>query len=179
MTSPSNLSTMYCTLRTMALQDPIFRAVMNGNITWDEAFTAADENAYQEYCANGEGANIIASVEQYRKRRVETTESVQIQRVTTTVVFNPNQVKTIVARNLPRDATPDELRAIFEKHGPVRDIYIPKNTDQNSPYYGTIKGFALIKYMSHTDSTRAFLAETTRLILRGKMIGLEFAKEDR
>jgi RNA recognition motif-containing protein len=103
----------------------------------------------------------------------------QVQQVTTTVLFNPNQIKTLIARNLPRDVTSDELRALFEKHGPIRDTYIPKNLDTNSPYYGTIKGFALIKFMSHTDSTRAFVAEQTRMYLRGKMITIEFAKEDR
>lgn len=175
----SNLSTLYRNLRSMALQDPIFHAVVNGTMSWDQAFSAADEKAHQEYCATGEGADILESVERYRTRRVKPTESVQVQQTTTTLVFNPNQVKTLVARNLPRDASSDELRIIFEKHGPIRDIYIPRNQDHTSPYYGTIKGFALIKYMSHTDSTRAFLAETTHLILRGKMIGLEFAKEDR
>jgi RNA recognition motif-containing protein len=177
------------------------RALFQGDISWGEAYTEEDEENWKEYSTSGEGAEIFASVQAEIDRvngkkvskksksvrwddavnTVKILESapVQIQQTTTTILFNPNQVKTIVARNLPRDTTADELQNVFAKHGPVRDVYIPKNLDKNSPYYGTIKGFALVKFMSATDSTRAYMAETTRLYIRGKMIGLEFAKEDR
>jgi RNA recognition motif-containing protein len=202
-----SMTSLYHTLRNLAFQDPILAAIANGKLSWADAMTEQDEANYQNYMTHGEGAEMMAQFREAmareneknnknKRRGVHWNDSVevfdvpfetvktrsapmQVQQVTTTVLFNPNQIKTLIARNLPRDVTSDELRALFEKHGPVRDAYIPKNLDTNSPYYGTIKGFALIKFMSHTDSTRAFVAEQTRMCLRGKMITIEFAKEDR
>jgi hypothetical protein len=102
-----------------------------------------------------------------------------VQHISPDVLFNPRQIKTVIARNLPRDITTNELNIIFDQYGPIRDIYIPRNTDRSSPYFGSIKGFALIKYLSSTDSTRAVMSETNRLHIRGKQISIEYAKEDR
>jgi len=197
----SSIQSLYHQLRAQAFQDPIVRGLFEGTMSWGEACTQADEQVYHEYCSSGEGEDILNAVREVidrknmkARRSIQWAEDVQVhtfetpmevkrsapvQVVTTTVLFNPNQIKTLVARNLPRDVTSNELTTIFSKHGPIRDVYIPKNLDQNSPYYGTIKGFALIKFMSHTDSTRGFLAEKNKLCLRGKSITIEFAKEDR
>jgi hypothetical protein len=93
---------------------------------------------------------------------------------------NPQGIRTVVARNLPRDIKDAELRTLFGAHtaNGLRDLYIPKNTDRASPYFGTLKGFALVKFHTAAESTRAFLANQT-LCIRGKNIALEFAKEDR
>ena len=93
---------------------------------------------------------------------------------------NANGIKTVVARNLPRDIKDYELRPLFAAHTAtgLRDLYIPRNTDKASPYYGTLKGFALVKFHTAEESTRAFLANLS-LCIRGKNIALEFAKEDR
>ena len=91
---------------------------------------------------------------------------------------NAAGIKTVVARNLPRDINELELRTLFGAHGTVRDLYIPKNTDRSSQYFGTIKGFALVKFHNAVDSTHTFLA-LQKLCIRGKNITLEFAKEDR
>jgi RNA recognition motif-containing protein len=93
--------------------------------------------------------------------------------------INLNSIKTLVLRNLPRDITSDELSSYFSKYGTILNIYIPKNMDKNSPYYGTIKGFALIKYSSSESSTNAYLKESKLFVLRGKTIVFDFAKEDR
>ena len=181
-------------------------ALASGRISWADAWTEQDEANYQNSLTEGETAEMMNQFREAMTRENEKNKNkrrgvhwnddvemfdvpsetvktrsapMQVQQVTTTVLFNPSQIKTLIARNLPRDVTADELRALFEKHGPIRDTYIPKNLDRNSSYYGTIKGFALIKFMSHTDSTRAFVAEQTRMCLRGKMITIEFAKEDR
>jgi hypothetical protein len=198
-----SMTALYHTLRNMVFQDPIMTAIATGKLSWADAWTEQDEANYQNYMSqdetvemmnqfreamtrenkkNGRGVHWNDEVEVFDVpfETVKTRSApMQVQQVTTTVLFNPNQIKTLIARNLPRDVTSDELRTLFEKHGPVRDTYIPKNLDTNSPYYGTIKGFALVKFMSHTDSTRAFVAEQTRMCLRGKMITIEFAKEDR
>lgn len=92
--------------------------------------------------------------------------------------FTPG-IKTIILRNLPRDITPEVVRTVLEKYGPVRDVYIPRNMDRNSPYFGTIKGFALIKFLSPADSARAYENEYGRLTIGKNNITVEFAKEDR
>lgn len=90
-----------------------------------------------------------------------------------------NGIRTIVTRNLPRDITKDELREIFEKYGPVRDVHIPINADRSSPYYGTIRGFAMIEFLSSKDSATAYNSEYGKLNIRGKYIAIDFAKGDR
>jgi len=102
----------------------------------------------------------------------------KVLKVPVAPTVNAVGIKTVVARNLPRDINELELRTLFGAHGTVRDLYIPKNTDRASPYFGTIKGFALVKFHNAVDSTCAFLA-LTKLSIRGKNIALEFAKEDR
>ena len=92
--------------------------------------------------------------------------------------INPRGIRTIVARNLPRTITDLELRKQFGAHGAVQDIYIPKNTTPGK-YFGTIKGFALIKFHTPKDSTKAFLAEKDVLFLGGNAVTLEFANQDR
>ena len=88
-------------------------------------------------------------------------------------------VKTLIVRNLPRDAHDLEalLRRTFQPYGAVRDIYIPKNMDVSSPYFGTIKGFALVKF-AELDSAFAFAASIGLRIGRNNL-SVEFAKEDR
>lgn len=86
---------------------------------------------------------------------------------------------TLMAKNLPRDIDVKELHIIFEQYGAIRDIYIPKNMDKSSPYFGTIKGFAKIQYLKADDSARAFAAQYALLNIRGKNIVLEPAAADR
>ena len=99
-------------------------------------------------------------------------QQVQVQQV------NPRGIRTIIARNLPRTITDLELRKKFGAHGAIQDIYIPKNTTPGK-YFGTIKGFALIKFHTHKDSTKVFLAEKDALFLGGNAVTLEFANQDR
>jgi RNA recognition motif-containing protein len=92
---------------------------------------------------------------------------------------NDNGIATLVARNLPRDITRDELRIVFEKYGPIRDIHIPINADKSSQYYGTIRGFAMIEFLSSKDSASAYNGEYGTLTIRGKNINVDFTKGDR
>jgi hypothetical protein len=88
-------------------------------------------------------------------------------------------VKTLIVRNLPRGADDLEvlLRNTFEPYGTVRDIYIPKNMDASSPYFGTIKGFALVKFAELGDAATA--ASASPLRIGRNNLSVEFAKEDR
>jgi RNA recognition motif-containing protein len=90
---------------------------------------------------------------------------------------NPNGIKTVMARNLPRDITLKDLHAGFAFYGTIQDIYLPKNMDKSSPYYGTIRGFALIKYTKPTEAARAVAVGP--LQMEKNIILLEFAKADR
>jgi RNA recognition motif-containing protein len=97
---------------------------------------------------------------------------------TQSIPFVPG-IRTIIARNLPRDIRLDTLRGIFTKYGPICDIYIPKNADKSSNLYGTIKGFALIKFLKPEDTVVAFMDNYRRLKIGSNTIHLESAKMDR
>jgi len=187
---------LYTQLRAIAFQDPIMKAIASGKLSWaDASCTVEEDRNYNEYIKHGMGASILTDVQKEMDRlngraakkgvqfemeeSSDEEEEVIEQTRPSTLLFNPNNIKTIIARNLPRDITMDELRFIFEKYGVVRDIYIPKNQDKHSPYFGTIKGFALIKFLNSDESTNAYVGETAKLYIRGKLIAVEFAKEDR
>ena len=88
-------------------------------------------------------------------------------------------IKTLIIHNIPRDTCVTDLRFLFEKYGPIRDIYIPRNMDRSSRLYDTIKGFALIKFFNAMDAQSAYDAEFGRLYIGFKLISIEFAKEER
>ena len=88
-------------------------------------------------------------------------------------------IKTIIARNLPRDISSEEVYDRFQLYGVVRDIYLPRNRVPGSLHYGTVRGFALIKYDMATQSARAIrVLSTLGLSIRGKQVTVEFAKSD-
>ena len=88
-------------------------------------------------------------------------------------------IKTIIARNLPRDISSEEVYDRFQLYGVVRDIYLPRNRVPGSLHYGTVRGFALIKYDTPTQSARAIrVLSTLGLSIRGKQVTVEFAKSD-
>lgn len=87
--------------------------------------------------------------------------------------------KTLILHNIPRDCGVNDIRQMFEQYGPIRDIYIPRVKDEKSEYYGTVKGFALVKYLSPSSAKKAYAAEYGRLYLGHRLISIEFANEDR
>jgi RNA recognition motif-containing protein len=124
-----------------ALQDPMLRALFNGDLSIDDI--------------------------------------TQVDKMLRPAHPNPKGIKTLLARNLPRDVQLQELRLIFEAYGPVRDIHIPKNSDTTSPYYGTIKGFAMITFLDADSSTNAYLGLKSTLVLRNRLVAIEMANENR
>ena len=90
-----------------------------------------------------------------------------------------SMIKTLIIHNIPRNITVTDLRYLFEKYGPIRDIYIPRNMDRSSRLYDTIKGFALIKFFNAMDAQSAYDAEFGRLYIGFRLISIEFAKEER
>ena len=147
----------------------IQRAMMGANYISEE-----DAKFAEKVLSEKQMQHIINSVMQLMKE----------QEITPSKVIDPSKVskpismiQTLILHNIPRDIHEDDLR-FFEKYGPVRDIYIPRNRDEDSHFYGTIKGFALIKFLKATDAQSAYDAEFGRLYIGGKLISIEFARED-
>lgn len=181
----SPLQQLYFVLRVKALKDPLIANLFQGNVEWNDATASAEEEAQlNAYLQTNDGAAYLSAINaelnrfHLRHQEIATPPPSPILPPCTESLYNPKEVKTLIARNLPRDISIAELKNIFEKHGVLCDVYIPKNQNQQSPYYGTIKGFAIIKFLTSQGSTRAFIAETSNLVIRSKKIALEFAKED-
>lgn len=152
--------------------DPIMKSAMRGEIMW------GDLDLYCEEIAVWEKESESRSPSPLLEEEVEEVEEEPTKPERIVPEFTPG-IKTIITRNLPRDITVEMLRTAFEKYGPIKDIYIPKNMDKNSPYFGTVKGFALIKFLKADNSATAYKEEYGRLIFGKNNITVEFAKEDR
>ena len=136
--------------------------------------SAEEEVLARAYVSVGLGESMIAAIlNELNTKHVDTNKN------TFEVKPAPCPTKVLIAHNIPRDITHEDLRHAFENYGPIRDIYIPKNMDKTSPYYGTIKGFALIKFLSLKDAITAYNAEFGRLYMGFKLISIEYAKEGR
>ena len=171
--------------RRLLLADPIEKALWEGKLLWGDILCTPEEEererVYREQREAEETAERAAAVrptffggfsKPSRPAAVSAAESRDVP------AFPAGRL-TLMAKNLPRDIDVKELRAIFEQYGAIRDIYIPKNMDKSSPYYLTIKGFALIKFLKPDDSARAFAAQYALINIRSKNIVLEPASADR
>ncbi len=179
--------------KQMLLQDPIMKALWEGSMKWGDipgildvkprrdsiTSVASDESEEYEEC------DLIRICSHNRRVAFADKPIVKTYNINEAPVSVPDVppftpgIKTVIARNLPRDVTVQTLRGVFEKYGPIKDIYIPKNMDRNSQYFGTIKGFALIKFLNAEHSAAAYTNEYGRLTLGKNHITIEFAKEDR
>lgn len=191
-------------LNEMWLDDPVMKALWEGKMAWGDILCTPEEEersriarAEREQREAAERAERDALLAEYaardaardpRKPRVhfpkgEALTSHYAEKpiiaVEREVPAFPAGRRTLMAKNLPRDINVQELRTIFEKYGAIRDIYIPKNMDKSSPYFGTIKGFAKIQFLKADDTASAFNAQWGLLNIRSKNIALEPAAEDR
>lgn len=185
----------YDKFKRLFLDDPIYQAMSRGDVLWGDIIMTEEETAFSRQWAQQNQARASAPTvpeeESERgsplffKKDLE-ADTWQIptkphRRAETEIVVPPFTVgiRTIIARNLPRDISIEALRAVFEKYGPIKDVYIPRNMDRSSPMFGTVKGFALIKFLKPTDSAAAYTGQYGRLRLGSNNISIEFAKEDR
>lgn len=163
------------------LSDPIMKALWEGTVAWGDIPGILDDHPSHSKPSE-KWADLEASDSDSEHSRspspapVKRTRAVVVERVVPAFTVG---IKTIITRNLPRDITVEKLRGVFEKYGPIKDIYIPKNMDKSSQYFGTIKGFALIKFLKPTDSAKAFESEYGRLTFGKNNITVEFAQADR
>ncbi|XP_040373919.1 serine/arginine-rich SC35-like splicing factor SCL28 isoform X2 [Rosa chinensis] len=79
----------------------------------------------------------------------------------------------LLVRNLPLDARSDDLRIPFERFGPVKDVYLPKNYYTREP-----RGFGFVKYRYAEDAAEAKQQMNHKLI-GGREIRIVFAEENR
>jgi RNA recognition motif-containing protein len=89
---------------------------------------------------------------------------------------NPNKICTLMVKNVPRDSNNlnQDLRLLFSKYGPIKDIYIPINRD--GKYAGTIKGFAKLQFRKYQH---ADIAVTASLYIRNNKLAIEYANQDK
>ncbi|XVF28445.1 hypothetical protein REPUB_Repub15cG0029800 [Reevesia pubescens] len=79
----------------------------------------------------------------------------------------------LLIRNLPLDARTEDLRVPFERYGPVKDVYLPKNY-----YTGEPRGFGFVKFRYGEDAAEAKERMNHRVI-GGREIRIVFAEENR
>ncbi|XP_028783580.1 serine/arginine-rich SC35-like splicing factor SCL28 [Neltuma alba] len=79
----------------------------------------------------------------------------------------------LLVRNLPLDAVPEDLRGPFERYGPVKDVYLPKNY-----YTGEPRGFGFVKFRYAEDAAEA-KQQLNHTVIGGREIRIVYAEENR
>ncbi|GMH35404.1 hypothetical protein BSKO_03272 [Bryopsis sp. KO-2023] len=86
---------------------------------------------------------------------------------------HPPRRVSLLVRNLPMDARSDELRALFERFGEVRDVYLPRDYYTDRP-----RGFGFVEFRDPRDAEDA-LYHVDRNIFGGREISVVMSKESR
>ncbi|KAJ8466573.1 hypothetical protein OPV22_029125 [Ensete ventricosum] len=79
----------------------------------------------------------------------------------------------LLIRNIALNARPDDLRIPFERFGPVKDVYLPKNY-----YTGEPRGFGFVKFRYPEDAAVA-KQHMNHQIIGGREISIVYAEENR
>eukprot|EP00818_Percolomonas_sp_WS_P007866 CAMPEP_0117446430 /NCGR_PEP_ID=MMETSP0759-20121206/6337_1 /TAXON_ID=63605 /ORGANISM="Percolomonas cosmopolitus, Strain WS" /LENGTH=370 /DNA_ID=CAMNT_0005238697 /DNA_START=174 /DNA_END=1287 /DNA_ORIENTATION=+ len=77
---------------------------------------------------------------------------------------------SLFVKNVHPSVQAGELRELFERHGPVQDVYIPKDHYSRQP-----KGFAYVQLERFDDAQNA-IAKLDRTLLAGQELSVEEAK---
>ncbi|XP_008795098.1 serine/arginine-rich SC35-like splicing factor SCL28 [Phoenix dactylifera] len=85
----------------------------------------------------------------------------------------PSAPSGLLVRNIALDARPEDLRIPFERFGPVKDVYLPKNY-----YTGEPRGFGFVKFRYAEDAAAA-KQQMNHQIIGGREISIVFAEENR
>ncbi|XP_051179045.1 serine/arginine-rich SC35-like splicing factor SCL33 [Lolium perenne] len=80
---------------------------------------------------------------------------------------------SLLVRNIPLSCRPDDLRVPFERFGPVRDVYLPKDYYSKQP-----RGFAFVEFVDPYDASEAQY-HMNRQVLFGREITVVVAAESR
>ncbi|MCP9260640.1 Serine/arginine-rich splicing factor 10 [Dirofilaria immitis] len=87
--------------------------------------------------------------------------------------YRTDEIPTLYVRQVHYSARPDDLRALFERMGPVRDVYIPLDY-----YTRESRGFAYVKFEFTRDAEDA-LRELNGASILGRRIEVEWAEGQR
>ncbi|KAK4803211.1 hypothetical protein SAY86_001414 [Trapa natans] len=79
----------------------------------------------------------------------------------------------LLLRNLPLDARPQDIRNSFERFGPVKDVYLPKDYHTGEP-----RGFGFVKFRYAEDAAEA-KQQMNHRIIGGREVRIVFAEENR
>ncbi|XP_051129954.1 serine/arginine-rich SC35-like splicing factor SCL28 [Andrographis paniculata] len=79
----------------------------------------------------------------------------------------------LLVRNISLSARPEDLRVPFERFGPIKDVYLPKNY-----YTGEPRGFGFVKFRYPDDAAEA-KSHLDRSVIGGREIRIVFAEENR
>lgn len=79
----------------------------------------------------------------------------------------------LLVRNISLSARPEDLRIPFEKFGPLKDVYLPKNY-----YTGEPRGFGFVKFRYPDDAAEA-KARLNHSVIGGREIRIVYAEENR
>jgi RNA recognition motif-containing protein len=170
------MSSLAVAFDQLSLVDPIMARLYQGKQQWGEV---PFEDWELELAALHPYVRIYNPDINYTELKASVEEKQVVVEPSVELPAGSNGIKTLMAKNLPRDITVEKLRSVFEVYGPLRDVYIPKNMDKSSPYFGTIKGFAKVMFLKPEDSAKAYQAQLNRLTIGANKIVIEFAKEDR
>ncbi|KAJ8494283.1 hypothetical protein OPV22_016004 [Ensete ventricosum] len=80
---------------------------------------------------------------------------------------------SLLVRNIPLNCRPEDLRVPFERFGPVRDVYLPKDY-----YSGEPRGFAFVEFVDPYDASEAQY-HMNRQLFGGREITVVVAAESR
>ncbi|KAJ1399336.1 RNA-binding domain superfamily [Sesbania bispinosa] len=96
-----------------------------------------------------------------------------------------NNNGSLLVRNIPLDCRAEELRVPFERFGPVRDVYIPKDYYSGVrmklhffPHTEKPRGFAFVQFVDSYDASEAQY-HMNRQIFAGREISVVVAAETR
>ncbi|CAI9118681.1 OLC1v1020279C1 [Oldenlandia corymbosa var. corymbosa] len=79
----------------------------------------------------------------------------------------------LLVRNISLSARTEDLREPFERFGPIKDVYIPKNY-----YTGEPRGFGFVKFRHSEDAAQA-KAQLNHTVIGGREIRIVYAEENR
>ncbi|XP_021378562.1 serine/arginine-rich splicing factor 10-like isoform X2 [Mizuhopecten yessoensis] len=80
---------------------------------------------------------------------------------------------SLYVRNVPDNTRTEELRSLFAKYGPLKDVYVPVDYFTRRP-----RGFAYIQFEDPRDADDA-LYHLDRTRFYGRELEIEFARGDR
>jgi hypothetical protein len=172
--------------------DPVISSMINSSALWGDILMNYDYSSDVHFRNDNIISRTASLIDEHSDTDVSNSETASIEH---TQIISDDweevaskksypKVCTLIVKNLPREMPFHDLlrtlRSIFSKYGPIADVYIPKNMDKTSPYFGTLKGFALIKFIDNSHTVSAYKTLSSRLYtLADKQLFVEFAKSDK